>query len=319
MRLNFVNMQWAPARRIRGGRTVTAPPATEARRAAIALPKRKGPWDVANLFLTLNHPRRAFGRGKQRPVGQGPFRFVIENKAPKNFISPISLFCSQRARTWPPACGWSVRMALSFVCSASVNGNSAVDRSARLKRANALTAIILSSLCSTILAFAYPAGPARWLVGFLVGLLWANAFEYAYHRWLLHAKRGFQARFHLKHHATTDTSEEPEHVNLAASPFWVAVMFLLNGAVATGLDVLFGWRIAPGALLAFGLYFILVDEIHWRIHLRASLPPGLRSAAAYHLLHHTRPDARFNIFLPLFDTLLGTTRSERAYGEAQKR
>ncbi|HTV55540.1 MAG TPA: sterol desaturase family protein [Terriglobia bacterium] len=196
--------------------------------------------------------------------------------------------------------------------SSSPNTDLGVSRSARLKRANALTAVAISSVCSTLLALRYPAGPGRWLVGLLAGLLWANGFEYLYHRYLLHAKRGFQARFHLKHHATTDTVEEPEHVNLAASPFWVAVMFLLNGAVAVGLDVLFSLRIVSGALLAFGLYFVLVDEIHWRIHLRGRLPPGLGSAADYHLMHHNRPDARFNIFLPLFDWLLGTARSERA-------
>lgn len=197
--------------------------------------------------------------------------------------------------------------------SSTPNTRLALSRSARLKRANALTAITLSSVCSILFVLSYPAGPGRWLIGFLAGLLWSNGFEYLYHRYLLHAKRGFQARFHLKHHATTDTIEEPEHVNLAASPFWVALMFLLNGAVAVGLDVLFGLRIVSGALLAFGVYFVVVDEIHWRIHLRRRLPPGLRPAAAYHLLHHTRPDARFNIFLPLFDWLLGTARSERAH------
>jgi hypothetical protein len=195
--------------------------------------------------------------------------------------------------------------------SPTLNIDSGVGRSARLKRANALTAIALSGLCSILVAVRYPTGPERWLVGFLAGLLWSNGFEYLYHRYLLHARRGFQARFHLKHHATTDTSEEPEHVNLAASPFWVAVMFLLNGAVAVGLDVFFNLRVASGALMAFGLYFVIVDEIHWRIHLRRRLPPGLRSAAAYHLLHHSRPDARFNIFLPLFDWLLRTEHSER--------
>jgi hypothetical protein len=102
--------------------------------------------------------------------------------------------------------------------SSSSNTDSGVSTSARLKRANALTAITISSVCSALLALRYPAAPGRWLVGFLAGLLWSNGFEYLYHRYLLHAKRGFQARFHLKHHATTDTIEEPEHVNLAASP-----------------------------------------------------------------------------------------------------
>jgi sterol desaturase/sphingolipid hydroxylase (fatty acid hydroxylase superfamily) len=90
------------------------------------------------------------------------------------------------------------------------------------------------------------------------------------------------------------------------------MMFLLNGAAALGLDLLFSLRIVSGAVLAFGVYFVVVDDIHWRIHLRRRLPRGLRSAATYHLLHHSRPDAHFNIFLPLFDWLLGTALSERA-------
>jgi hypothetical protein len=198
-----------------------------------------------------------------------------------------------------------------------VKADSAITRPTRLKRANALTAVILSGLCSAIWALRYPTGAGRWTAGFLAGLLWANGFEYFYHRWLLHAKRGFQARFHLKHHATTGTSDEPEHVNLAGSPAWVAVMFVLNGAVAAGLDGLFRLRMASGVLLAFGLYFVVVEEIHWRIHLRRRLrlPPGLGLAADYHLLHHRRPNARFNVFLPLFDWLLGTAHSDRYQSE----
>jgi len=65
-------------------------------------------------------------------------------------------------------------------------------------------------------------------------------------------------------------------------------------------------RIAPGVFLAFAIYFITVEEVHWRIHLGEWLPPVLGASRAYHLAHHARPDARFNIFLPLWDTLLGS-------------
>jgi sterol desaturase/sphingolipid hydroxylase (fatty acid hydroxylase superfamily) len=54
------------------------------------------------------------------------------------------------------------------------------------------------------------------------------------------------------------------------------------------------------------IYFVVLEEIHFRIHLNGSLPPGLRSAKVYHLLHHDRPDSRFNVFLPLFDWVCGT-------------
>jgi len=61
------------------------------------------------------------------------------------------------------------------------------------------------------------------------------------------------------------TVTEAEHVNLGSSPIWVVTL----------------------------------------IHLGEWLPQGLLRARAYHLAHHARPDARFNIFLPLWDTLLG--------------
>ncbi len=94
-------------------------------------------------------------------------------------------------------------------------------------------------------------------------------------------------------------------MNLGSSPIWVVALFAINGVPVVIADLLFGLGMAPGIFLAFALYFITVEEMHWRIHLGERLPPVLRASRAYHLAHHARPDARFNIFLPLWDTLLG--------------
>jgi hypothetical protein len=83
-------------------------------------------------------------------------------------------------------------------------------------------------------------------------------------------------------------------------------MFAVNGVPVMILDSLFGLRIAPGMLVAFSAYFLTTEEFHWRIHLGEWLPAGFRGARAYHLAHHTRPDARFNIFLPLWDVMFRT-------------
>lgn len=104
------------------------------------------------------------------------------------------------------------------------------------------------------------------------------------------------------------TLAEAEHVNLGSSPTWVLAFFAANGLPVVIADLLFRVGIAPGIFVEFSVYFITVEEIHWRIHLGEWLPPGLRSARAHHLSHHARPDARFNIFLPVWDTLLGSTR-----------
>lgn len=60
------------------------------------------------------------------------------------------------------------------------------------------------------------------MIGFIVGLLWANAFEYVYHRFLLHLPKTFLAQRHLEHHASVGKPTEAEHVNFGSSPLWVA-------------------------------------------------------------------------------------------------
>jgi hypothetical protein len=175
-----------------------------------------------------------------------------------------------------------------------------------IKRVNAATAILCGGLPAVALGIFFPAGFLRWLTGFVVGLLWASLFEYAYHRFLLHLPGTSLARRHLQHHATVGTATEAEHVNLGGSPFWVVVMFAVNCVPAVILDAVLGLRIAPGMLVAFSVYFLTTEEFHWRIHLGEWLPPGFRGTRPYHLAHHMRPDARFNIFLPLWDWMCGT-------------
>ena len=171
---------------------------------------------------------------------------------------------------------------------------------------NALTAALCGGLPARALGIFFPGGPAKWFVGFVAGLLWASLFEFAYHRFLLHLPGTFFARRHLEHHATVGTPTEAEHVNLGSSPIWVVALFAINGLPVVIADFLFRFGIAPGIFVGFAVYFITVEEIHWRIHLGEWLPPVLGASRAYHLAHHARPDARFNIFLPLWDLAFGT-------------
>lgn len=187
------------------------------------------------------------------------------------------------------------------------SGTTATARSKAIKRANALTSILSGGVPAVILGLLFPSDSETYGLGFLVGLLWANGFEYVYHRFLLHRPRSSLARHHLQHHAVTGTSAEAEQVNFGESPFWVMLLFAANGALIVAADLLLGLGIAPGVLIAFSVYYVVLEEIHWRVHLGGWLPPGLRSAKAYHLAHHDRPDARFNVFLPIFDWLLGTS------------
>jgi hypothetical protein len=174
------------------------------------------------------------------------------------------------------------------------------------KRRNALAALLGGGLPGLILGLMYPARPASYGIGLLVGFLWANLFEYLDHRFLLHKQASAVAQGHTLHHAVTGTPFEAEHVHFGESPLHVLLLFAPNVLPSVALELLFGLRIVPGMLLAYALYFIALEEIHWRIHLGGWLPPVLDRARAYHLAHHDRPLGRFNVFLPLIDWLFST-------------
>jgi len=176
-----------------------------------------------------------------------------------------------------------------------------------IKRDNLVTSIACGVVPAVLLYGIFPAQLPKLLVSFAAGFIWANFFEYAYHRYLLHLPGTSLARKHLEHHRSVGAPTEAENVNLGGAPIWVALLFAINGVPVVLADLLLGFRSAPGALVAFTIYFIVTEELHWRIHLGEPLPPGFGAARSYHLSHHTYPNARFNIFLPLWDLLLRTS------------
>lgn len=174
------------------------------------------------------------------------------------------------------------------------------------KRKNAIVALLSGGVPAVILSFYFPFHWQRWLLGLCIGLLWGNAFEYAYHRWLLHRPRSSFGKGHLEHHANVGTSEEAEHVSLGKSPLHIFFLFAANGILVIVIDFLFDLQVAAGIFTGWSVYLITAEEIHWRIHLGGWLPRGLRFARAYHMGHHEIPTARYNVFLPLFDVLFWT-------------
>jgi hypothetical protein len=146
----------------------------------------------------------------------------------------------------------------------------------------------------------------RWAVGFLTGLVWANAFEYAYHRWLLHWPRSSLGHGHLLHHSTVGAPNEPEHVTLGSHPLAVVALFVINGVPLVAIDLFLKTGVSAGIFLGWMVYFIVLEEVHWRIHLSDSVPGILRAAHDYHIAHHDRPNSRYNVFLPICDYLMGS-------------
>jgi hypothetical protein len=181
------------------------------------------------------------------------------------------------------------------------------------KRNNAMVALLSGGMPAAIFSHYFPGHWERWLLGLIIGLLWGNGFEYAYHRWLLHRPRSAMAKGHLEHHVNVGTPEEAEHVSLGKSPVHIALLFAGNGIVVVALDLLLGLRIAAGIFAGWAAYLVTAEEIHWRIHLNGWLPPGLGFARRYHMSHHDLPNSRFNVFLPLFDLLLRSNRIPARY------
>jgi hypothetical protein len=182
------------------------------------------------------------------------------------------------------------------------------------KRKNAIAAVLCGVLPAAALSFHFSSFAWRaWLIGLIVGLIWGNAFEYVYHRWLLHRSGSPLGAEHREHHAQIGTAEQAEHVALISSPINVVLLFVVNGVPAFLIAFLSGLRgILPGVFIGWAIYLIAAEEMHWRIHLNGWLPPGFRFARAYHMSHHARPNSRYNVFLPIFDWIFGDTGQGRS-------
>lgn len=175
----------------------------------------------------------------------------------------------------------------------------------RTKRRNFLAAALSGSALAWSSLHFFPHSLPGILVGFAVGLLYANAFEYCLHRFVLHAGRGFFFETHMMHHTTLNSPEGPRYVNFSRNPWGVVALFAANAVPFLILEWIFRFGWTAGIFAAFALYYIAFEEIHWRSHIGGWLPRWLRPAARHHLLHHAHETGEYNVFLPLFDWLLG--------------
>jgi hypothetical protein len=82
---------------------------------------------------------------------------------------------------------------------------------------------------------------------------------------------------------------------------WTGI--LCDGLPALALGILFPTRLQRW-VAGFGVGFLWASLFEYAYHRLLLHLPGTFFARR-HLEHHARPDARFNIFLPLWDTLRG--------------
>lgn len=173
-----------------------------------------------------------------------------------------------------------------------------------LKRINA--AISASFLVPVaLLGLFYRAPIWLWIVGFVGGFIWANWFEYFYHRWLDHTPGLYFEKKHRTHHR-----EPGDDVVVNLGNGWETfAMFVINCIPTVALSLWTGIHFAAPVMLAFVVYVLTTEEVHWRCHIGGYVPECIKR---YHLAHHgigekpTGARTKFNIFLPLFDWVFGT-------------
>jgi hypothetical protein len=183
-----------------------------------------------------------------------------------------------------------------------------IERGRLVKRRNAIAAaltggglaLFAAQFLSTPGTQSWESASLRLSLGILIGLVYANAFEYVLHRFLLHKGGGFLDMRHALHHDSAGAAEEARYVNFARSP-WVAVLvFVLNAIPIVAVEYFLRPGITMGVLVGFTIYFIAYEEIHWRIHF-GPLPHWMNFSRRHHLLHHGGFPGRYNVFLPVFD------------------
>ena len=183
----------------------------------------------------------------------------------------------------------------------AVDEQAAIAAGRRLLRKNLLTAGGTGAVLLASGLFAWE----HWLLGLLLGILYSNAFEYLYHRFLLHSESGRFSERHQHHHDAFGQQDEALHITFGDSPKAVGLLIAVNSLPFALVDQL-GVGVGAGVLLGFVTYYALYEEIHWRIHL-GGLPRRLEWMRRHHFAHHKGSPRRYNVFLPIFDTLLGWT------------
>lgn len=171
----------------------------------------------------------------------------------------------------------------------------------QIKQRNTLLSLSIL-IPAFIISYFHPPSFLTCIVGIIGAFVWANWFEYFYHRWLDHTPGMFFEERHRPHH---QHPENQGHINFGENWFWTLAAYLFNGLPIVLADVFWLHNGMSGPVLTtYVLYVIAVEELHWQAHTGGWIPFNL--GRAHHMLHHKRPMTRFNVAFPLFDWLLGT-------------
>ncbi|MEN9524503.1 MAG: hypothetical protein RL536_572 [Candidatus Parcubacteria bacterium] len=161
-----------------------------------------------------------------------------------------------------------------------------------------------------------------WFLGsFGGGIIIACFFEWTLHRFVMHKPVWkFDYAFHahaVVHHQIfradrTYHLQKEEDKNTIPMAWWnwmvlLAVLMLPTGCIAWLLGQ---WSVVAGAGVAYLLYYLTYEYIHWCMHLpksrRLEMSWVFRKLNGHHLLHHRYMHKNYNVVLPLADLCLGT-------------
>lgn len=137
------------------------------------------------------------------------------------------------------------------------------------------------------------------LITFVAGWVYTNLIEYGWHRWVLHSGHH---EVHNAHHRSFFLGgyEEAGLLNRWA---------IVTAAAHVTLLSLFSLRLGMALALSVASYLSLLETLHrWQHgHPESRL-------ARWHIEHHRYPLTHFNVFLPIWDYLLGPRRLHAAPG-----
>lgn len=165
--------------------------------------------------------------------------------------------------------------------------------------------------------------PLGWLI-LLLALLVGNFGEYAIHRWLGHNKLGNGGLFYDRHtgdhhHFFVDslmTCDSARDWRVLFFPPWLIVLVVITIALPGQWLINQFSEQTLGAFWSVGIVFtyLFYEIMHFSYHLPAGhwseSIPGYLTLKQRHIRHHNLAlmhHANFNITLPLFDALLGSS------------
>lgn len=151
--------------------------------------------------------------------------------------------------------------------------------------------------------------------GFIAGIMFANAFEWVAHKYILHGThRAGQARFspvpksmqsHWEHHREVRKTEFHDHGYVEGVKNWRTRNEIMSLAVVAGAASLIFYPISKGMVVASLYSACNYYYIHRRAHLA---PEWAKKKIPWHYDHHmnSNQDANWCVTKPWFDYLVGT-------------